>query len=120
VDLSRYTLPAYMRIVTYKTAFYSFYLPVACGLLIGGHGGANELRLARSICVEMGQYFQARADLNPKPNPNSGGLTKVWPDLSMVVGQYFQASHQTWASAVQLLGQIAIGGGGQTSKNLTW
>ena len=58
MDLSRYTLPTYMRIVTYKTAFYSFYLPVACGLLIGGQGGAGELRLARSICLEMGQYFQ--------------------------------------------------------------
>ncbi len=63
MDLSRYTLPTYMRIVTYKTAFYSFYLPVACGLLIGGHGGADELRLARSICVKMGQYFQVRCVL---------------------------------------------------------
>ena len=60
VDLSRYTLPAYMRIVTYKTAFYSFYLPVACGLLIGGAGSPEALRLARGICVEMGQYFQVR------------------------------------------------------------
>ena len=60
MDLSRYTLPTYMRIVTYKTAFYSFYLPVACGLLIGGAGGPDALRLARGICVEMGQYFQVR------------------------------------------------------------
>jgi farnesyl diphosphate synthase len=49
-----------MRIVTYKTAFYSFYLPVACGLLIGGAGSPDALRLARGICVEMGQYFQVR------------------------------------------------------------
>ena len=34
VDLSKYTLDTYMRIVTFKTAFYSFYLPVACGLLV--------------------------------------------------------------------------------------
>ena len=36
VDLSRYTLDTYMRIVTYKTAFYTFYLPVACGLRLAG------------------------------------------------------------------------------------
>ena len=36
VDLSKYTEATYMRIVTFKTAFYSFYLPVVCGLLVGG------------------------------------------------------------------------------------
>ncbi len=61
VDLSRYTLPTYMRIVTFKTAFYSFYLPVACGLLVGGVAAPPALALARDICVQMGQYFQARA-----------------------------------------------------------
>ena len=58
MDLTRYTLPTYMRIVTYKTAYYSFYLPCACGLLIGGVGTTEALELTRSICVEMGQYFQ--------------------------------------------------------------
>eukprot|EP00983_Pelagomonas_calceolata_P019883 627572-Pelagomonas_calceolata.AAC.1 len=36
VDLDKYTLDNYMRIVTYKTAFYSFYLPIACGMLLAG------------------------------------------------------------------------------------
>ena len=36
VDLSRYTLAPYLRIVTYKTAYYTFYLPVACGLRLAG------------------------------------------------------------------------------------
>lgn len=58
VDLSRYTLPTYMRIVTYKTAYYSFYLPVAAGLLLGGVSDPKALKLAEDICVEMGQYFQ--------------------------------------------------------------
>ena len=34
-DLSKYTLSLHRRIVQYKTAFYSFYLPVACALLMG-------------------------------------------------------------------------------------
>lgn len=36
VDLSRYTLDTYLRIVTYKTAYYTFYLPVAAGLRLAG------------------------------------------------------------------------------------
>ena len=60
VDLSRYTLPTYMRIVTFKTAFYSFYLPVACGLLVGGVTAPPAFALAKDICIQMGQYFQAR------------------------------------------------------------
>lgn len=58
VDLKRYTTETYMRIVTYKTAYYSFYLPVACGLLIGGVSDDASLELAKDICVRMGQYFQ--------------------------------------------------------------
>ncbi|KAK9844175.1 hypothetical protein WJX81_007024 [Elliptochloris bilobata] len=62
VDLSRYTLPTYMRIVTYKTAFYSFYLPVACGLLVGGVAVPPAFALAKNICIQMGQYFQIQDD----------------------------------------------------------
>lgn len=36
VDLTRYTLDTYLRIVTYKTAYYTFYLPVAAGLRLAG------------------------------------------------------------------------------------
>lgn len=59
VDLKRYTIETHMRIVTFKTAYYSFYLPVACGLLIGGVADDASLDLAKDICVRMGQYFQA-------------------------------------------------------------
>lgn len=57
-NLSQYTIDTYMRIVTYKTAFYTFYLPVACGMLLAGitDGAANKL--ATDICIEMGRYFQ--------------------------------------------------------------
>lgn len=36
IDLSRYSMDAYLRIVTYKTAYYTFYLPVAAGLVLAG------------------------------------------------------------------------------------
>lgn len=63
VDLSRYTLPTYLRIVTYKTAFYSFYLPVAYGMVLCGITNPKAYQLALDICVEMGQYFQVCANV---------------------------------------------------------
>lgn len=58
MDLNRYTMDTYMRIVTYKTAFYSFYLPCACGLLLGGVEKDAAFELAQAIMLPMGQYFQ--------------------------------------------------------------
>ncbi|GIL95920.1 hypothetical protein Vretimale_1834 [Volvox reticuliferus] len=62
VDLSKYTSDNYMRIVTYKTAYYSFYLPVACGMVLAGIQDPAAFDLAQKICVEMGQYFQIQDD----------------------------------------------------------
>ena len=62
VDLTRYTQEAYMRIVTYKTAFYTFYLPVACGLRLAGVTDDTAYTLSEKICVLMGQYFQIQDD----------------------------------------------------------
>lgn len=58
VDLSKYTLDNYMRIVTYKTAYYTFYLPVACGMILAGITEEATFKTAEKILVEMGQYFQ--------------------------------------------------------------
>eukprot|EP00195_Chlamydomonas_chlamydogama_P012902 CAMPEP_0202897368 /NCGR_PEP_ID=MMETSP1392-20130828/6140_1 /ASSEMBLY_ACC=CAM_ASM_000868 /TAXON_ID=225041 /ORGANISM="Chlamydomonas chlamydogama, Strain SAG 11-48b" /LENGTH=359 /DNA_ID=CAMNT_0049582977 /DNA_START=181 /DNA_END=1260 /DNA_ORIENTATION=+ len=62
VDLSKYTLDTYMRIVTYKTAYYSFYLPVACGMLLANIKDPQAFKVAEKILVEMGQYFQIQDD----------------------------------------------------------
>ena len=76
VDLSRYTQPTYMRIVTFKTAFYSFYLPVACGLLVGGVAAPPAFALAKEICIQMGQYFQVPAwRVSRLPQQKQGGST---------------------------------------------
>ena len=48
-----------MRIVTFKTAYYSFYLPVACGMLIAGISNPGAFQTAKEILLIMGQYFQA-------------------------------------------------------------
>jgi farnesyl diphosphate synthase len=63
VDLARYTPATYDRIVTYKTAFYTFYLPVACGLRLAGATDPAAYALAEDICVRMGRYFQIQDDV---------------------------------------------------------
>ena len=63
VDLDRFTLDRYRMIVKYKTAFYSFYLPVAMGMLLSGITDVQAYALAKEICVEMGEYFQIQDDV---------------------------------------------------------
>lgn len=58
VDLTRYTIENYFSIVTFKTAYYSFYMPVACGLIVSGVNDPAAFELAKSILIPMGQYFQ--------------------------------------------------------------
>ncbi|KAL5705613.1 dimethylallyltranstransferase [Ranunculus cassubicifolius] len=60
-DLSNYTLPIHRRIVQYKTAYYSFYLPVACALLMVGENLDNHVDV-KDLLIEMGTYFQVQDD----------------------------------------------------------
>ncbi|XP_062162731.1 farnesyl pyrophosphate synthase 1-like [Alnus glutinosa] len=60
-DLSKYTLPVYHLIVQYKTAYYSFYLPFACALLMLGEDLEKHTDV-KNILVEMGVYSQVQDD----------------------------------------------------------
>uniref|UniRef100_A0A8C5PJG0 Farnesyl pyrophosphate synthase n=1 Tax=Leptobrachium leishanense TaxID=445787 RepID=A0A8C5PJG0_9ANUR len=62
VDLNRYTETRYKAIVKYKTAFYSFYLPVAAAMYMAGIDGEEEHRNAKTILLEMGEFFQIQDD----------------------------------------------------------
>uniref|UniRef100_A0A8C5L0C5 Farnesyl pyrophosphate synthase n=1 Tax=Jaculus jaculus TaxID=51337 RepID=A0A8C5L0C5_JACJA len=62
VDLDKYTEKRYKSIVKYKTAFYSFYLPVAAARYMAGIDGEKEHANARKILLEMGEFFQVQDD----------------------------------------------------------
>ncbi|CAM9703001.1 unnamed protein product [Choristocarpus tenellus] len=49
-------------IVTYKTAFYTFYLPCAIGMIYYGVKDPSSFRLAKDICVQIGEFFQIQDD----------------------------------------------------------
>ncbi|XP_016076874.1 PREDICTED: farnesyl pyrophosphate synthase isoform X4 [Miniopterus natalensis] len=62
VDLGRFTEKRYKSIVKYKTAFYSFYLPVAAAMYMAGIDGEKEHTNAKKILLEIGELFQIQDD----------------------------------------------------------
>ena len=62
VDLTKFTLDKYKCIVKYKTAFYSFYLPVAMAMYMAGKMDPAEHKNALEILLEMGEFFQIQDD----------------------------------------------------------
>ncbi|KAF1809639.1 ERG20 farnesyl diphosphate synthase [Eremomyces bilateralis CBS 781.70] len=62
VDLDNFSLDKYFFIVRYKTAFYSFYLPVALALHYCGVATEKNLQQANDILIPMGEYFQVQDD----------------------------------------------------------
>lgn len=62
VDLSKFSLAKHSFIVIYKTAFYSFYLPVALAMFMAGITSEQDLKQAEDILVPLGEYFQVQDD----------------------------------------------------------
>jgi farnesyl diphosphate synthase len=64
MDLDKFTEERYKGIVKYKTAFYSFYLPLASGMILSGVDASNTkiFDTVRDICVQIGEYFQIQDD----------------------------------------------------------
>ncbi|KAJ8508853.1 hypothetical protein ONZ45_g8925 [Pleurotus djamor] len=76
VDLSKFSLKKHQLIVIYKTAFYSFYLPVACAMYLcnvptsyipstapfSSDKPIHPYDIAKSILIPLGEYFQVQDD----------------------------------------------------------
>ena len=62
VDLDNFSLTKYQFIVIYKTAYYSFYLPVALALLHQNIATPKNLKQAEDILIPLGEYFQIQDD----------------------------------------------------------
>eukprot|EP00924_Labyrinthula_sp_SR-Ha-C_P015776 snap_masked-scaffold_4-processed-gene-9.20-mRNA-1 protein AED:0.27 eAED:0.27 QI:0/-1/0/1/-1/1/1/0/354 len=62
VDLSLYTQERYDLIVTYKTAFYSFYAPAALALILANNDSPKNMQKTKEIMMKMGHYFQVQDD----------------------------------------------------------
>ncbi|KAK7682293.1 hypothetical protein QCA50_014496 [Cerrena zonata] len=67
VDLSKFSLEKHRLIVVYKTAYYSFYLPVALALHVSGvkaipNSPKDPFTIASEILIPLGEYFQVQDD----------------------------------------------------------
>ncbi|KAK7749450.1 hypothetical protein SLS53_000023 [Cytospora paraplurivora] len=62
VNLDNFSMEKYRFIVIYKTAYYSFYLPVALALHQLNLGTPENLKQAEDILIPMGEYFQIQDD----------------------------------------------------------
>jgi farnesyl diphosphate synthase len=58
VDLSKFSLDKHSFIVRYKTAYYSFYLPVALAMYMAGISSEHDLQQAQDVLIPLGEYFQ--------------------------------------------------------------
>mmetsp|Transcript_60504 Transcript_60504/g.131082 ORF Transcript_60504/g.131082 Transcript_60504/m.131082 type:complete len:430 (+) Transcript_60504:63-1352(+) len=62
IDVDDFSLTRWNLIVKYKTAFYSFYCPVALGMIVAGIQDRKAYDAARGPLIHMGIYFQAQDD----------------------------------------------------------
>lgn len=62
VDLNNFSMDKYSFIVIYKTAYYSFYLPVALALHQCGLATPKNLKISEDILIPLGEYFQVQDD----------------------------------------------------------
>lgn len=62
VDLDKFSLEKHSFIVIFKTAYYSFYLPVALAMYMSGVCNEQDLSQVRDILIPLGEYFQIQDD----------------------------------------------------------
>ena len=80
VDFNLFTMDRYESIVAYKTAFYSFYLPVAIAMYSAGLSDGDLHDRARDVLMKIGCLFQVQDDyLDCYGNPDITG--KVGTDI---------------------------------------
>ncbi|CAK1551477.1 unnamed protein product [Leptosia nina] len=61
-DLSLFTMEKYEAITKYKTSYYTFQMPVGLALLMSGVDDPETHRQAKTILLEMGEFFQIQDD----------------------------------------------------------
>nr|CAG8434514.1 6216_t:CDS:10 [Entrophospora candida] len=62
VDLSKFSTQKHKLIVLHKTAYYSFYLPVALAMRMTGIKDEKAYQQAQDVLLPLGEYFQIQDD----------------------------------------------------------
>ncbi|TPX69123.1 hypothetical protein SpCBS45565_g02651 [Spizellomyces sp. 'palustris'] len=62
VDLHRFSITKHAYIVEYKTAYYSFYLPIALAMRMASITDEAAYEQAKAVLLPLGEYFQVQDD----------------------------------------------------------
>lgn len=62
VNLDNFSMSKHSFIVRFKTAYYSFYLPVVLAMYVAGITDLKDLEQARNVLIPLGEYFQIQDD----------------------------------------------------------
>jgi farnesyl diphosphate synthase len=62
VDLARFSIRKHAYIVEYKTAYYSFHLPIALAMHMAGITDEAAYQQAKAVLLPLGEYFQVQDD----------------------------------------------------------
>ncbi|CAH1756194.1 12404_t:CDS:10 [Entrophospora sp. SA101] len=67
IDLSKFSIQKHKLIVLHKTAYYSFYLPVALAMRMTGIKDEKAYQQAQDVLLPLGEYFQIQALAKANP-----------------------------------------------------
>lgn len=63
-SLLEFTRDQWLSVVRFKTAFYTFWLPCELGILVSGKTySEKEMKILKSVCLLLGELFQAQDDM---------------------------------------------------------
>uniref|UniRef100_H3AQ66 Farnesyl pyrophosphate synthase n=1 Tax=Latimeria chalumnae TaxID=7897 RepID=H3AQ66_LATCH len=113
IDLSRFTESRYKAIVKYKTAFYSFYLPVAAAMYMAGIEKEAEHNNAKTILLEMGEFFQIQENYGKNEQEKVAKVKALYEDLDLKVA-YREYEEQSYQRLMALINRHA----GNLSKDV--
>lgn len=60
--LSQFLMDKHAFVVIYKTAYYSFYLPVALAMYVAGVDSEADFKQVHDVLIPLGEYFQNQDD----------------------------------------------------------
>lgn len=92
-DYMEFTLFNYRRIVVYKTAYYTYWLPLQMGLIISGSLKLVDSKAVHDVAMLMGEYFQVQDDVMDCYTP---------PEILGKVGTDIQDAKCSWLAVTFL------------------
>ncbi|KAL1617271.1 Farnesyl pyrophosphate synthetase [Neofusicoccum ribis] len=62
ISIAEFTMERFLFIATFKTAYYSFYIPIAAALLFCDLATEKNLQATKDISIPLGEYYQIQND----------------------------------------------------------